>query len=783
MKHRARTPARLLVVSGVALLLGSLSNAERAVADDPDSIVLVDRSAETFFMINIGDDPRYGGRFVFIDAGDGIFWGAEAATVALEPNGSRTVTYDGSGSGSPDGLFDPATWLFRPGPTLNAQELELSGTIGADMESGSVVLETATETYELDDAPPTASPQGTLDNIINLIEGEDWEDLYNAFHPLSRPSTSQAAFADGMEAAFGAEGQVDHVDITDGPTQTRTGTGWYTASSQIALSMLSDGRIATYAATVELAFDDGWELSWLSDIEPDNTAPASHVLAMDSEIDLASVEVSYFASDVNSGVGVHEVELWWRYRADANASWGSWSLGPSEVLPAPLVFSFPSGPGLYEFYTVAIDNAGNEESAPGTADASTLHIDPPITERSSVSSAEVQADDASIEASVSGDGRYVAFESDATNLVSSDTNGMSDIFVRDRELGTTVRASVASSGTEANGSSQDPELSRDGRYVVFRSNATNLVSADTNAKFDIFRHDLNTGTTIRISVRSNGNQAGGHSDSPALTEDGAIATFRSNASNLIAGDTNGVQDIFVHVVNTGSTSRVSVDSSGAEANGASDAPSISNDGSIVAFDSMATNLVAGDTNSTRDVFVHDQLTGATSRISLAAGAVQANGHSFEPSLAGNGTKIAFDSDATNLVAGDLNGDQDVFVVTLSSGAIVRASVDSSGNESNGDAAEASLTEDGALVAFYSNGTNLVAGDTNGDGDIFVRALGANTIERWSVTDGGGQADGRSTNPMLSADGQSVVFNSFAVDLVAGDTNGFSDVYVRGPSAQ
>ena len=403
-----------------------------------------------------------------------------------------------------------------------------------------------------------------------------------------------------------------------------------------------------------------------------------------------------------------------------------------------------------------------------------------VTERVSESSQHGQGNGLSHEAYMSADGRYVTFESEASDLVSGDTNATADVFVRDRLSDTTSRVSVASDGTQANGSSEDPTISPDGRYVAFRSNATNLVSGDTNNKYDIFVHDRQTGTTTRVSVTNSGAQATGASDSPVVARDGAAVVFRSFASNLVSGDTNGETDIFVRDLVAGSTTRVSVSSAGAQGNAGTDGPTISDDGRFVAFDSTASTLVAGDTNAVSDVFLRDRATGTTSRVSVAAGGTQANAASWEASLDADGSTLAFQSGASNLVAGDTNAKDDAFVVTVASGAIVRASVGDDEAQSNNHAGEVSLSADGTLLAFYSSASNLVAGDTNGKGDIFVRDLVNGTTTRWSVATDGAEGNDRSTNPTIAGAGHTVAFHSFATNLVANDTNAVADVFVRGP---
>ncbi len=214
----------------------------------------------------------------------------------------------------------------------------------------------------------------------------------------------------------------------------------------------------------------------------------------------------------------------------------------------------------------------------------------------------------------SADGRYVAFASFASNLVPGDTNSLTDVFVHDRQTGKTTRASVDSAGGEANGISILPAISADGRFVTFTSFASNLVPGDTNSLTDVFVHDRQTGKTTKVSVDSAGGEANGISFNHVISADGRFVAFTSLASNLVPGDHNGLRDIFVHDRQTGETTRVSVDSAGGEANGSSMFPAISADGRFVAFTSFAFNLVAGDHNGLRDVFVQDRQTGETTRV-------------------------------------------------------------------------------------------------------------------------------------------------------------------------
>src|SRR5258706_571784 len=210
----------------------------------------------------------------------------------------------------------------------------------------------------------------------------------------------------------------------------------------------------------------------------------------------------------------------------------------------------------------------------------------------------------SIDPAISDDGHYVAFYSNQDSLVTGDTNGKADIVVRDLVAGVSTLASVDSSGLQSNGDSSDPAISADGRFVTFTSVATNLVVSDTNGHADIFVHDTQAGTTTLVSVDSSGNQADADCLHPWMSADGGLVTFESAADNLVPGDTNGVTDIFVHDMQAGVTRRLSVDSNGTQSNGKSDAASISADGRFICFHSIASDLVASDTNGTDDVFLH-----------------------------------------------------------------------------------------------------------------------------------------------------------------------------------
>ena len=341
---------------------------------------------------------------------------------------------------------------------------------------------------------------------------------------------------------------------------------------------------------------------------------------------------------------------------------------------------------------------------------------------------------------------------------------------------------VTTGGASANETApQDGiSVSADGTLVAFVSSSPNLVAGDTNGVRDVFVRNLVTGTTTRASLGVGG-QANGASSNAGISADGRFVVFTSLASNLVAGDTNGVADVFERDLATGQTTRVSASTGGVQGNDASGgaASGISADGAAISFSSAASNLVPGDTNHCRDVFVWTRATGAVERVSVAGdGSQAAAGASDASSISADGRYVAFASTAPNLVAGDTNLAADVFVHDRVTGSTVRASVTASG----GQAATASslqpggLSANGQLVAF-DTAAPLVARDTGGN-DVYLRDLAAGTTERISVNSGGLGANGNSSAAAISADGRYVAFESSATNLDPADAGGDEDVFVR-----
>jgi Tol biopolymer transport system component len=331
------------------------------------------------------------------------------------------------------------------------------------------------------------------------------------------------------------------------------------------------------------------------------------------------------------------------------------------------------------------------------------------------------------------------------------------------------QVNLGSNGELANGTMLWTTLSANARYVAFSTDASNLVPGDTNSRWDIFVRDRQLGQTQRVSISSNGVQANHNSDLSSISGDGRYIAFSSSASNLVPGDGNGFSDVFVHDRLLGSTIRV-VDSHLVEPNGPSSGPKVSVDGRFVAFSSRASNLVPGDSNSWSDSFVWDRFTGVIERVSVNSSEVPANSPSGVNAISGDGRFVVLSSNAKNLVRDDTNLSVDVFLRDRSKGTTVRVSVDSDGNEGQTHSFATSISADGRYVAFYSMSV-LTAGDSNGTGDIFVHDMRRRVTERVSVGLGGQDTNGNSQWPLISGNGRFVGFWSHSSNLVPRDTNG------------
>jgi Tol biopolymer transport system component len=411
----------------------------------------------------------------------------------------------------------------------------------------------------------------------------------------------------------------------------------------------------------------------------------------------------------------------------------------------------------------------------------------PKTIRVSVTSAGRQGNGDTGDNAVSDDGTIVAFDSDATNMVRGDTNDATDVFVRDRRTKETIRVSVSSRGAEGDDKSftTDQGISGDGRFVTFDSDATNLVPGDTNGAVDVFVRDMLTEKTTRVSVSSSGQQGNFNSFLPGISGNGRFIAFSSKADNLVPHDTNNRLDVFVRDLRMGTTSRVSVSSAGQESHRYSfffDG-GISDDGRFVVFESPGKTLVPGDTNGKDDVFIRDLEAGTTTRVSLATSGAEGNDDSFTGVISGDGATVAFSSTATNLDP-SVNDDRhkiDLFIHRLYGATTMAASISKAGRVGNKESCcSKMLSDDGRFVVFRSLAGNLVPDDTNQKLDVFYRDLAKDSTIRVSVSTTGMQASGDSSNAVVSSDGRWVVFVSDAPNLVRGDANAVFDTFERGP---
>lgn len=386
--------------------------------------------------------------------------------------------------------------------------------------------------------------------------------------------------------------------------------------------------------------------------------------------------------------------------------------------------------------------------------------------------------------SLSNDGRYVAFASHASNLVPGDLNAAVnpllgiDVFRYDRLTGVTIRVSVASDGGEGNGNAGGASISSDGRCVAFWSDSNNLVPGDTNGVSDIFIHDCVTGETIRVSIEADGGEANGPSVEPCLSGDGNRVAFTSMASNIAVNDVNANWDIFVRDLAAGQTMAVSVDASGWPGNGRSGQPTISADGSTVAFASRASNLVTVDTNLTWDVFARVLATGVMTLESVSTGGVQGDRTSSGPSLSGDGRSLAFVSKATTLIPG-ASIVTAVYLRDRVAGTTERISAtgDQLAATDGGLMSPRSLSADGRYVALESGSITMLPDWATGAVRIlrYDRQTGQLTV--LSMAEDWTRADNEATNAAISGDGRFVAFASRATNLVPADANGAWDVFL------
>ena len=460
-------------------------------------------------------------------------------------------------------------------------------------------------------------------------------------------------------------------------------------------------------------------------------------------------------------------------------------------------------------YVVFVSSASNLSNVPdhnGNQDVYLRDRQTGVTTLISINAAGTAAGNGySDSPAITPDGRYVLFTSFAPDISAlPDSNGQSDVFVRDVQAGTTILVSANHSGSATGNSSSSAltsMISDDGRFVVFESNATDLtLIPDTNNTKDIFRRDIHTGETKIASINSANNAAASgfsfFSARRQMSLDGRYVVYTSTAEDIVANDNNNQQDVFLRDFDLDESVLISKNISGTgSANSFSGRESISEDGRYVVFGSPATNLVNfPDGNGTWDVFLHDRQTETTSLLSTnSAGTSAANGPSGQDQVGGpaifqGGRYVVFHSFATDLVVSDTNGDLDIFIKDMQTGDISLVSANVLGNDSgNGMSFLYSVglnyfgsSTEGPLITFVSLADDLTnTPDSNGQYDVFLRDVNAGTTSLVSVNSAGSAAASDvSAAPFIATNGRALTFRSNASDVSPlPDNNGRSDVFI------
>lgn len=403
-----------------------------------------------------------------------------------------------------------------------------------------------------------------------------------------------------------------------------------------------------------------------------------------------------------------------------------------------------------------------------------------VTRVASVASDGTAADAAAHLGGISADGRWIVFDSTATTLCEEPVSNFSNVFIHDMKTGLTSLLSRHFGGSAGDGPSRDAVISADGRFVAFYSEAL-LLPDDLNFRGDVYVWDRVQNQLSRASVNSQGIEGNGDSRYPSISADGRYVVFSSIADNLVLDDRNRHSDIFVRDREAGVTRRVNLGPQGQQGNADSLFPRISGDGRFVSFCSDATNLVQQDHNEVPDAFVAEVATAGVTRISVSSSGEEADfgscHHSYGAGLSFDGRYVVFESDASNLVPNDPNGGQDIFLRDLATGTIEPISVSSDGAFGDRPSHFPSISEDGRYVLFTSYATNLVEPGIGAAGDAFVKDRLTGAVSYLWLGPSGSSLPCASW-AVLSGDARTI--GLYADDCVPGDTNGFPDVLVHGP---
>ncbi|MEO8012067.1 MAG: hypothetical protein ABI650_10520, partial [Dokdonella sp.] len=386
-------------------------------------------------------------------------------------------------------------------------------------------------------------------------------------------------------------------------------------------------------------------------------------------------------------------------------------------------------------------------------------------------------------ATMSDNGAFVALLSTA-DLVGNRPPGVQQVYLLNRVSGTRTLISKSAVGTPGNAQSSAPHVDSTGTFVVFSSAADNLVVGDSNQTSDIFRHDIAADRLLRISTDSLGSESNDASSSPQVAAGGNVIAFASRASNLVALDGNGFQDVFVKDLTSGVTELISRPTFGLDLDALSTLHGISDDGNVVAFNSAATNMLLGDSNGVSDVFVHSRNSGLTRIASTDAAGAEADAASRSGKLSGNGRLVAFISAAGNLAGVNPDGLDQLYLKDMQTNAVIKLT-----NAASGISNVLDFTTNGARICFNGGGETLVPGDTNRVGDVYTIAVNTQMIRRVSLAASPhplSAGNAASIRPDLSDDARYVTFASGAAMLDAEGfasttpTSGglFDDIYLR-----
>jgi uncharacterized repeat protein (TIGR01451 family) len=527
----------------------------------------------------------------------------------------------------------------------------------------------------------------------------------------------------------------------------------------------------------------------------DSGAGILQFMAADYNASESGGSASVVVQRTGGSIGTVTVDL---FTSDLTASAGSDYTGTNVTLTftngeAFQFVSFPLlddlGAECNELFSVALTNPTGGALTLLTTNASVLIFDNELSASGGITLASRGTNGASgdsdsyYEAFPSADGRFVAFSSEARNLIPGDTNNTQDIFIINVTNGAISLVSAALSGTTSgNDYSEQPRISADGRFVAFYSESTNLVAGATNRFGDIFLRDTVAGSTRLISVSTHGTGGGNdYSASLRMTPDARFVVFASYSTNLVLNDLNGFDpDVYLRDTNSGNVELISVNGAGTgSANDGSYSPVVSADGRYVAFESTAGNLGPVDTNFDTDVYVRDRNLGSNYLCSVALGGGSANDYSYDPIISSNGAIVLFYSSATNLVAGNTSGRQQIYAYDITNQTVQLVTINTNGTGANDHSYSARLSADGRYVAFESYASDIVANDLNGDyGDIFLRDLVGGTTTLISINcSGTGSGNSDSYVPALSDDGRHIAFNSVASDLAPGDFSaGYEQIF-------